>query len=90
MWMKTERAVPPSQIDEPAKCHICPQLPLMLSDKRGIEFPQRSPAMFAEYRLGLGPAWALFQELGWEGAVFWCFKGLKKNVKEDLILKDNH
>lgn len=84
-WMKTRHAIPPSQTDEPAKCHICPQLPLMLRHKRDIELPRRSPAMFVEYQLGFGPAWALFQELEWEGEEFGCVK----NMRQGSDLKQN-
>lgn len=69
-WMKTRHATPPWQADRLAKCQICPQLPLMLRHKRDIELLRRSPAMFVEYQLGLGPAWALFQELEWEEEAF--------------------
>lgn len=87
MGMKTGHAIPPSQADKPAKCHICPQLPLMRRHKRDIELPWKSPAMFVEYQLGLGPAWALFQNLEWEGEAFGCFRNMKQNEEKDLISK---
>lgn len=88
MWMKTGHAIPPSQADEPAKCHICPQLPLMRRHKRDIELPRRSPAMFVEYQLGLGPAWALFQEPEWEGEAFGCVKNktLRRTCSQHFFL----
>lgn len=87
MWMKTRHATPPWQADRLAKCQICPQLPLMLRHKRDIELLRRSPAMFVEYQLGLGPAWALFQELEWEEEAFKCVKNMKQNEEKDLISK---
>lgn len=80
--MKTGHAIHPSWVDKPAKCHICPQLPLMHRHKRHIELPWKGPAMFVKYQLGLRPAWALFQELECEGEVFKCVKNIKQNEEK--------
>lgn len=80
--MKTGHAIHPSWVDKPAKCHICPQLPLMHRHKSHIELRWKSPAMFVKYQLGLRPAWALFQELECEGEVFKCVKNIKQNEEK--------